>query len=270
MAVFAGGCPSSADPAGHTVIPVIPASLQSISLDDAPATPLASHDVSLAAARNEWTSFTLQASLPRVSGYSLRLHSLMSGNATIPLSTFTAYQVLTMPVDMDRAGYVRHTGLPATHRSVPRALLPQSIDAKGILNLATLRNPLHAADPRSRPGGPGSEPVTLWMDLHIPKGAAAGEYTATLDLISSDNPGGIAALKVHVTVYDFELPDERHLQMVGRLPWDRLEKLYPAQFETFTPSWVNRREGRYQPTVRTLDHLVALARKIAPTLWCRP
>ena len=52
------------------------------------------------------------------------------------------------------------------------------------------------------------------------------------------------SLPVTVTVYDFELPVVRHLQLVGRLGWDRLEKLYPEQFETFTPMLINRREGR--------------------------
>ena len=69
----------------------------------------------------------------------------------------------------------------------------------------------------------------------------------------------LISLPTRVSVDDFDLPDERHLQMVGNLNWDRLEKLFPAQFETFTPSWVDRRESRYQGTIRTLDHLVAIA-----------
>ena len=110
------------------------------------------------------------------------------------------------------------------------------------------------------------DPAMLQFDLHIPKGTPAGLYTGNIDLMNADSHEPLASLPVAVTVYDFELPDVRHLQMVGRLGWDRLEKLYPAQFETFTPMLINRREGRYQATVRTLDHLVSLAQENRATL----
>ena len=217
--------------------------------------------VSIAAAGNEWTNFTLQVTLPVPTGYWIRLHPPRGFNgAAIPVASFSAYQVLAMPVDMDRAGYVRHTGNAAAHRSLPRALLPQIMDGDGILNLGTLRNPARPTDPRSHAGGPGAEPAMIWFDVHVPKSTPAGDYAGGIDLMIANDPTSPQFnLPVNVTVYDFELPDERHLEMVGQLSWDRLVKLYPAQFETFTRSWINRRESRYQATVRTLDHLVALA-----------
>ena len=90
-----------------------------------------------------------------------------------------------MPVDMDRAGYVRHSGQPAERRSIPRALLQQAIDNNGTVNLSSLRNPTQPADPRSHAGGPGADPAMLWFDLHIPRGTPAGLYTGNIDLMTA-------------------------------------------------------------------------------------
>jgi hypothetical protein len=235
--------------------------LEAVNLDDV-SNPVA-HDqpVVLGAAGNEWTNFTVQVVLPAPSGFWLQLSALTNGGSSIPISRMQAFQVLPMPVDMDRAGFVRHTGQVAARRSIPRALLTQPIDGNGKLNLGSLRNPLLPTDPRSHAGGPGAEPAMLWFDLHIPRGTPAGEYLGHVDLIGSDTTHPQATVPIQVTVHDFELPDERHLQMVGRLGWDRLEKLDAEEFETFTPAWVNRREARYQATIRTLDHLVSLAQQ---------
>ena len=205
-------------------------------------------------------SFALQATVIAPQGYWLRVHPPRGIGATIPISSFSAYQILSMPVDMNRAGYVRHTGKVAIGRSLPRALVAQPMEADGIVNLATLRNPV-PTDPRLACRRSRAEPALIWFDVHVPKGTPPGEYAGEVDLMTANNPQTLMTVPIRLTVYDFELPDERHLQMVGQLGWDRLEKLYPSQFETVTPSWVNRREGRYQATVRTLDHLVALAKE---------
>ena len=198
--------------------------------------------------------------MPAPSGYWLRIHPPKAHGGSIPMSSLSAYQVLAMPVDMDRAGYVRHTGSVAAHRKIPRALLPQIMDTDGILNLGTLRNPALPTDARSHAGGPGAEPAMLWFDVYVPRGTPPGDYAGSIDLMTENNPKPLVTLPIKLTIYDFELPALHHLEMVGRLSWDRLKKLYPPRFETFTPSWVNRREPRrYQATIRTLDHLVSLA-----------
>jgi hypothetical protein len=260
---LAAGCP----PADHTRAsartPLPAGQLQAVNLSD-PAHPVANDQpIVLSAARNEWTNFVVQVSLPGSEGYWLHVHSpqLQSANAALSTTSFDAYQILPMPVDMDRAGYVRHTGQSTATSSLPRALLPQTMDADGRLNLSGLRNPSNPADPHSRAGGPGAAPAMLWLDVHIPKNATAGEYQTTVDLMAANGSQPMASIPLRLTVYDFDLPDERHLHMVGRLGWDRLEKLYPEQFEAVTPSWINRREPRYGATVRTLDHLVALSEK---------
>src|SRR6185437_14822087 len=263
---LAVGCPGTAPTGGNAISPHDPSRLRAVNLSDV-ANPSA-HDqpVILSAAANEWTQFALQATVNAPQGYWLRVHPPRSIGTSLPISSFSAYQILAMPVDMDRAGYVRHTGKVAIRRNLPRALLAQPMEADGVVNLATLRNPTLPTDPRSHAGGPGGDPSLLWFDVHVPKGTPPGEYLGSVDLMTANNPQALMSVPVRLTVYDFELPDERHLQMVGQLGWDRLEKLYPSQFETVTPSWVNRREARYQATVRTLDHLVALAQENRATL----
>jgi hypothetical protein len=44
-------------------------------------------------------------------------------------------------------------------------------------------------------------------------------------------------------------------QLVGRLSWDALKRLYPDRFESVTPRLLNRRDARYQPAVSALDDL---------------
>ncbi len=137
------------------------------------------------ARRNEWTSFALKLDgLPQTEGYWVRFHEpqLESANASIPLSALETYQVLPMPVDLDRAGFVRHTGLSTASRELPRALLPVSMDSTGALNLRGLRDPAHPTDPASHLNGPNGQTL-LWVDLHVPTEAGPGNYGTTIDLM---------------------------------------------------------------------------------------
>ena len=57
---------------------------------------------------------------------------------------------LRMPVDMNRAGFVRHTGLTVETRPMPRALLPAAISSEGVINLSALRNPDDPINPNGK------------------------------------------------------------------------------------------------------------------------
>src|SRR5208337_4906956 len=90
-------------------------------------------------------------------------------------------------VDTNRAGYVRQTGMSSGARQLPRALLPMSI-AGGAVDLSGLRDPAHPLDPQGHAGG--GEPVIVWIDLHVPPNAAAGDYAIRCDVVAG---GGVAA-----------------------------------------------------------------------------
>src|SRR2546423_6339956 len=141
--------------------------------------------ISLSAAENEAVSFILQLSqLPSRHAkktYTLRLQTLTSPQSagSIGPASYAAYQVLPLPVDLNRAGYVRHTGLGGGRTSLPRALLPVAMN-DGAVELSNLRDPAQPSNPAARAdAGSGSgAPLLLWIDLHVPADAPPGDYSA--------------------------------------------------------------------------------------------
>jgi hypothetical protein len=164
--------------------------------------------------------------------------------------------VLSLPIDVNRAGYVRHTGLPASSRVLPRALLPLPVN-DGKINLSAARDPRNPTSPQSRAGG--SDPVLLWIDVRVPAEAKAGSYNARLEVLESGNKRPVAQTLVNFTVYDFVLPDERHLHLVGQLEWESLHRLFPDRFEAITERLLNRGDEKYADAIKTLDQLMVLA-----------
>ncbi len=258
--------PSSCVPQQKQVIPPLEptaASLHAADLTDALEPAASASAISLHAAKNEWTSFALKLSdLPRAEGYWIRFHEpqLQTANASLPLSAFEPYQVMPMPVDLDRAGFVRHTGLSTASRDLPRALLPAGMDSTGALNLRGLRDPAHPTDPSAHLNGPNGQAL-LWVDLHIPTDAGAGHYATHIDLMRANDLKPVATVALDVSVYDFVLPDERHLHITGQVGWNRLKELYAEDFEAVRARLINRKDPRYAGTVRTLDQLVRLAQR---------
>jgi hypothetical protein len=210
--------------------------------------------VALSAAKNEWVSFAVRIGNLSRMGAMPTLH--LSVSPAIALDSFSAYQVLPMPVDTNRAGYVRQTGLPAGTKQLPRALLPLSC-RDGVVDLSSLRDPAHPFDPQSRPGD-GAESPIVWIDVHVPSNIRAADYTISCELAA----GQIRAasnIQVSLHVFDFTIPEQRHLLMVSELNWDRLRQLYPDAFEAITPRLMNRSNPTYAAAIQTLDQLVQLA-----------
>jgi hypothetical protein len=237
------------------------ARIKALNLRDLVSPTAVDSPVSLAAAKNEWTCFQLQVSgLPDMGekvAYTLRLQplNLQSANSTISTDHFRAYQIMAMPVDVNRAGYVRHTGLTAATRLLPRALIPMPV-SDGKVNLSAARDPNKPTDASSRAG---VSPVMLWVDLHIPPEARAGAYVGTCDVLMTGVDEPIASVPVNLNVYDFVLPDERHLNLVGQIEWDSLTRLYQNRFEAVTPRFMTRGDDRYAAAITTLDQLVTMA-----------
>lgn len=254
MMAWAGGCrhdqqsparPSKEINGSTSADPT--ASLRRLDLSDPAQAVSDEQAVAVSGARNEWVSFCLEVGGSMKAGTSIVLRPAKAqAGGEISLENFQAYQVLSLPVDMSRASYVRHTGLATNRRSLPRALLPLKIGSDGRVDLRTLRDG-------------GAPTALLWIDLHVPPMAAPGAYSSAVQLLADGAPQPLASLQVTLNVYNFNLPNERHLQLVGTLPWDRLEKLYPERFETVTPDWINRRDAKYADTLKTLDGLIALA-----------
>lgn len=235
--------------------------VQGVNLNDPVAAIPHDQPIILSAAKNEVASFAVQTSwLPaprRNRAITLRLKPLQlaDANGQIDASNFSTWQILPMPIDLNRAGFVRHTGLSATQTLLPRALLPTACE-NGVANLSTSRDPARPTDPSAKANL--NDPLLFWVDLQIPPEARPGEYTATCDVMETDNPRPIASVPVRLTVHDFVLPDERHLVMTSVIAWESLKRLYP-RFETVEARLMSRNDSRYAPAVQTLDQLVRVA-----------
>src|SRR5215831_1353591 len=110
-----------------------PPPLQLVRFDDPVRPTPVIGPVQLRAARNETVEFALQINkLPPTRDKKpplLRLQPLTAqGGGIINVASIAAWQVLAVPMDTNRAGFVRHTGLNATADRLPRALLPLKLD----------------------------------------------------------------------------------------------------------------------------------------------
>jgi hypothetical protein len=208
----------------------------------------------ISGARNEWVSFAVRIGSGPMTASSLNLR--LSLAPSIPAESFSAYQALPMPVDTNRAGYVRQTGLSSAARQLPRALLPLPYE-NGIVDLSSLRDPAHPFDAQYKPTG--DNPAIVWIDFHIPTEAVAGDYALRCDVVAPGADQPVATLAGTVHVYDFAIPQERHLLMVSAVDWDRLQQLYPDAFEAITPRLMHRGEDKYAAAIGVLDQLEQLA-----------
>lgn len=212
--------------------------------------------IHLAGAGNEWLDFTVQVDASRITGGgSLRISPAQADDKREELRfPCNAYQVLPIPVDLNRASYIRHTGNSAQTRALPRVLLPLS-RRDGAFDLSALRDPARPTDPAGRPRR-GS--VLIWLEVHVPASTRAGNFQITCDLLNAEGQP-IASVPVRLHVYDFSLPESPHLRIVSRLDWAALMRVDPEIFEGLTPRLLNRHDPRCASAVRALDQLIELA-----------
>jgi hypothetical protein len=253
LALCLNGCPDAPPGTGKPPAIAISTSLYPINLSDPIRPTLDSQPIQLCAARNEWASFTLEVkgvfSTPIIFA---RLSSLQSpGGSSIGIQEMDAYQILPVPVQVN-PGYVRRNGLNSANRNAPCVLLPVPFNS-GRIPLGSLRDPTQPANPATHPNG-GT--VLLWVDLHVPLNTPPGDYAGTCDLADKGGHSVSNPVSIKLSVYDFELPEDRHLQMVGTVNWERLAALYPKLFgDTLTPNLINRGDPRYRQTITLLDRL---------------
>src|SRR3954451_15518565 len=141
------------------------ATVKGVNLNNPVAAVTTDLPISLSAAKNEWTSFSVQvAGLPQLTAkkkVALKLAHLTGAGDVAP-DNFSAFQILSMPIDVNRAGFVRHTGLGVSRTMLPRALLPMNM-SDGAVDLAQARDQASPGAPRGT-----SDPLMFWIDVHIP------------------------------------------------------------------------------------------------------
>jgi hypothetical protein len=202
----------------------------------------------LAAARNETVHFAIQINNPPRNasrkGYALQITPIRqsAGSGTIPLASTTVAQVVPLPIDVNRAGFVRYSGLNTGESMLPRAMVPLEM-TNGTLELAQLR----------KAGGP---PI-VWFDIQIPPTIAPGNYESNCELIEDGHTSFSAAVKIHVE--DFVLPDERHLALVGAVEWDSLARHWPGLFSNIAPRLLSRKDEKQMQAIKLIDEMVRVA-----------
>lgn len=233
--------------------------LQSVLFNDPLSMRVAQGAIKLRGARNEVISFAVQINrITRPEDQdrpaSVRVTPMTQGTVAIPAANYSAYQVLLMPVDTNRAGFVRHTGSPVIARRLPRALLPLPL-RDGSIAMTSLREST-APNTAPRPVAPGGTPPVIWIDLQIPPTIFPGDYQARCELVEDGKVVGQLPISLHVD--DFLIPDERHLAMMGKLDYASLIRHYSV-FSGIEPHLLSRRDPRFAAAVKVLDDLVKLA-----------
>src|SRR2546430_2005616 len=84
-------------------------------------------------------------------------------------------------------------------------LQSMEIDSDAI-DLASARDP--AQPTNSALHASGDEPIVIWIDVHVPPEAAAGQYSGSCDLLSRAGGKPIASIPISLSVDDFVLPDD--------------------------------------------------------------
>ncbi len=213
-------------------------SIEAIDLSVPTRIEAAAEPVRLRTPRAGWSDFAVRVKSSNGSARSiLRLPTFARG----PLvSAANAYQVISTPVDLSAAAYVRQSGEPGKVRPVPRVLRPLPVGRDGSIAL-----------PASR------DPILVWIELLTAPLAAVGDVAGVCE--ASDAPGAAATGSVRLTlsVADLTLPPERHLRIAAPLEWSAVAS--SPSFAGITPRLLSRRDPTNAAAVAELDGYLRLA-----------
>src|SRR5262249_44890357 len=156
-----------------------------------------STEVRIAAARGEYESFQIVAngSSKGLSNVNVAVSDLQGPNGqVIPKGNFTLYREKYMKVTSSSPN--RGSNHPLPPGWYPDALIPfvDPATGKAPVNATLKAVPFEVKSGENQP---------IWVDLLVPRGAAAGEYTGTYT-VSSDQGNSNGTIKL--TVWNFTLP----------------------------------------------------------------
>lgn len=148
--------------------------------------------LAISAARNEFEPFQIVVQSASTQSLPVSISGFTKGSDSIPVSNITLHRVdyVTITQLSDHFGRLGDT---------PDPLYPMEMGA-------TVTFPAQTNQP-------------LWFTVQVPKSASAGTYTATVTI-------GSATVPVHLTVWDFALPDEMHLASEWGFGWSSIVEQY--------------------------------------------
>ncbi len=218
---------------------------------------MAADTVAISAARNSWTQFVLQLDCSQFPPHPVLRLPKFAG------VSMSAYQVLSVPVDLNDASCVRQTGEPGRTRPVPRVLLPLSITDDQV-DLLSVRDP---ASPQSADHHPTNGSVLIWIDLQIAPQTAHGDLDGDCELTDDQGRQSAGSVPIRLTVENLTLPTQPHLHFTAPLNWPILTALHPGEFEGVTPRLLSRADPRRAALVNVLDQYLQLAHENKADLY---
>lgn len=117
--------------------------------------------------------------------------------------------------------------------------------------------------PGSPPLGPavgGGQRRAIWLDVHIPRDAVAGEYVAPLTVAAGPAGRVAATCEVRLRVYPFVLPDHRPIRILAGFDHrDLAGAMLRAGDRPFRPEWLDRRDPDVRDLLVIIRQLMRLA-----------
>lgn len=156
------------------------------------AAPVASAPLRIQAAKDEFEPFQLVVRSPNAQTLPVSISDFSSDGATISASNVTLHRV----------DYVTLTRLS---------------DDFG--RLGEWPDPLYPIAMGGSVAFPANANQPLWFTVHVPRDAAPGRYTATVQI-------GAASVPVELDVWDFALPQEIHLASEWGFGWSSIVETY--------------------------------------------
>lgn len=153
---------------------------------------VAATSISLEAARNETENVQLIVRAPSdraLVGVNVSVSDL-TGPGLIPRSAVTLYRAHYVRVTVSSQG--NGTRSPHPPGEWPDALVPFAIPG--------------GTYPSAPFGVPAGENQPVWIEVRVPKGAAAGSYAGTVTI--TEQGASVATVPLAVTVFGFTLPDQ--------------------------------------------------------------
>lgn len=171
-------------------------SLTRVGLTDAPGT---TTQAQLEAARGEYESFqvVVKASSSGLTNANVTVSDLSGpGGAVIPKSSFSLFREYYVNVTVNSPAWSGSANMPGPTGWYPDGLIP-------FIDPATGLPPSGGSIPSAPFAVNGGQNQPVWVDLLVPRNAAAGSYTGTYTVTSSQ---GSFTGDIALTVWNFTLP----------------------------------------------------------------
>lgn len=196
----------------------------------------------LEAAVNETVSaqIAIRAGRSPLTITAVSMRELRQGEQVIAGDSIQLYRESRVPVTDYPAWFLRLTPELRAPRAYPDVLVPLTAARGGL--------PVEV---------PVGQTAALWLDVHVPLGAAPGDYRGTLQIAGRGL--GRRDLDVSLSVWPFALPQTHHLALVAGLSTsDLLRQHLEVGGQPYVPARLSFEDPAYARAAQVIDSAVRL------------